>query len=87
MKEKYTITITEKGIKLEIKKGDPFHILAMLCTVMKDVVEVVPVSVCKDKDDQKNLVKACCKAVEECIDAEKEEVPHVHQTLPHLRQS
>ena len=53
MKEKYTITITEKGIKLEIEKGDPFHILAMLCAVMKDVVEVVPVSVCKDKDDQK----------------------------------
>ena len=79
MKEKYTITITEENVSIAIENGDVFKILSQLCTVLKDVVEVVPVSVCKDKDDQKNLVRACCKAVEELIDAEEEEAPHVYQ--------
>lgn len=79
MKEKYTITITEENVSIAIENGDIFKILSRLCTVLKDIVGLAPASVCKDKDERKNLVMACCKAVTERIDAEKEEAPHVHQ--------
>lgn len=87
MKEKYTITITEENISIDIENGDAFKILSQVCTILKDIVELAPSSVCKDKNDRKNLVKSCYEAVEKFIDEEEEEVPHVHQTLPHLRQS
>lgn len=73
MKGKYTITITEENISIDIENGDVFKILSKLCTVLKDIVEFAPTSVCKDKDERKNLVKACCKAVEKLIDKEEEE--------------
>ena len=79
MKEKYTITITENGTNVNIEHGSTFSILAWISALMKDIVELTPTSVCKDKDDRKNLVMACCKAVMDQIDEEEEEVPHVHQ--------
>lgn len=72
MKEKYTITITENGTSIDIKCGNALSILAWICTLMKNIVERAPSSVCKDKNDRKNLVKSCCKAVEKLIDKEEE---------------
>ncbi len=79
MKEKYTITITEENVSIDIENGDVFKILSQLCTALKDIVGFAPTGVCKNKDDRKNLVKSCYEVVEKFIDEEEEEVPHVHQ--------
>lgn len=53
MKEKYTITITEKGTSIDIEHGSAIDILARISVLMKQIVEAAPTSICKDKNDRK----------------------------------
>lgn len=78
MKEKYIITITENGTSIDIEHGSALDILAWISDLMKQIVEAAPTSICKDKNDRKNLVLACCMAAIAQIDEEEEEVPYVH---------
>ena len=71
MNEKYTITITEKGVQAKIEKGDIFGILAGICNVIMNVLDSAPTGIRK-----KNLALVCCVAIMSGIDDEKEEESH-----------